>query len=190
MASRDEKKLRWQAQVQLACDQIIPWYPKTILLIGSMARSLMGLDTAHTPRDIDLLVVGDNPLLDVKSHADELPIELHRYQTEEMVRIAYSLRYDARSVALSKLYGKNVIKQHSRDVIAAALLLGDTYNEFGIQQIDINGQIDQRNYAIHEVLYGKRWWQALRRYAARRRGLLGWVTDKVFYLDRFEGDER
>ena len=189
MAATDEKMREWQRQIQRACAQIKPWYPKTILLIGSMARYVLGIDRDHIPNDIDLLVVVDNPLLDFAPRPDELPVELHRYPIEEMIQIAYSLRYDARSVALSKLYGKTVLKQHSRDIIAAALLLGSRYNDFGIEQIEIDGQTDPRNYAIHQVLFGKRWWQALRRYAAKRRGPMGWLSDKLFYLDRFEGEK-
>ena len=189
MAATDEKMLEWQRQIQRACDQIKPWYPKTILLIGSMARYLLGIDRDQSPNDIDLLVVVDNPLLDFRTRPAELPIELHRYQIEEMIQIAYSLRYNAKSVALSKLYGKTVLKQHSRDIIAAALLLGPRYNDFGIEQIEIDGQTDPRDYSIHQVLYGNRWWQALSRYATKRRGPMGWLSDKLFYLDRFEGEK-
>jgi hypothetical protein len=46
------------------------------------------------------------------------------------------LRYDQRTVALTKLYAKNVVKQHARDVILASILLGPSYNEFGIEQIE------------------------------------------------------
>ena len=189
MAATDEKMLEWQRQIQRACDRIKPWYPKAILLIGSMARYLLGIDRDHSPNDIDLLVVVDNPLLDFTTRSDELPIEMHRFKTDEIVQIAYWLRYDAKPVAISRLYGKNVIKQHSRDVIAAALLLGDGYSDFGIEQIEIDGQIDKRDYSIHQVLYGKRWWQALSRYATKRRGPMGWLSDKLFYLDRFEGEK-
>ena len=73
------------------------------------------------------------------------------------------------------------------DVIVAAMLLGPAYNEFGIEQIDIDGLTDTRDYSIHRVLTGDAWWQRLRRYACERRGPLMRFTDKIAHNYAFEG---
>ena len=71
-------------------------------------------------------------------------------------------------------------------VIAAAMMLGPAYGEFGIEQIEINGIIDTRDYSIHRVLMGGGWWARLCRYAAERRGPLMRFTDKMVRNYEFE----
>ena len=116
------------------------------------------------------------------------PVELHRFTEARIVGIARSLRYDSRPVALAKLYGRVLARQHAIDVIAAALLLGSTYGTFGIEQIEIGGITDERDYSIHKVLLGEAWWQRLRRFAAERRGPLLRFSDKISGNDRFTAD--
>lgn len=130
-------------------------YPKAVLLFGSMVRYLEDIDRSRDPKDIDLLVVTDNPLMGIAQKDYGFPVEVHKFRTDEIIAIAKSLRYDPRPLALSKLYSKNVIKQHSRDVFAAAILLGPTYTDFGIEQIEIEGKLDTRDYSIHKVLQGE-----------------------------------
>jgi predicted nucleotidyltransferase len=178
-------KERAQAAIKNAMQDITSCYPKAVLLFGSMARYLQELDLPHKPGDIDLVVVSDNPLLDIAGKDYGFPIEIHKFRTEEIIAIAKSLRYDPKPVALSKLYSKNVIKQHSRDVFTAAMLLGPGYNEFGIEQIEIEGQLDTRDYSIHRVLHGNKWWHRLTEYAREHRGPLRLILDKAWQLDRF-----
>jgi hypothetical protein len=51
-------------------------------------------------------------------------VELHSFTVDRIVGIARSLRYDSRPVALSKLYGRVLAREHAIDVIAAAMMLG------------------------------------------------------------------
>jgi hypothetical protein len=162
------------------------YHPKTLLLFGSLARHLSGEAVDHSPNDLDLLVVTNNPPFMVNNTEYGCPVELHRFTVDRMVGIARSLRYDSRPLALSKLYGRNVIQRHAIDVIAAAMMLGPAYADFGIEQIEIDGITDPRNYSIHRVLMGKSWWTRLCDYARKRRGPFLRFSDKLAGIDRFD----
>lgn len=166
---------------------LIDCHPKALLLFGSLARYLAGDPGDHLPNDMDLLVVTNNtPFLVMKTDYG-CTVELHSFTVDRIKGIAKSLRYDSRPVALSKLYSRVLAKEHAIDVIAAAMMLGSAYGDFGIEQIEINGISDTRDYSIHRVLIGGGWWGRLCRYAAERRGPLMRFTDKIVRNYDFEG---
>jgi len=155
------------------------YHPKALLLFGSLARYLDGDPGDRLPKDMDLLVITNNtPFLVMKTDYG-CEVEMHSFPVNRIVGIARSLRYDSRPAALSKLYGRVLANEHSIGVIAAAMLLGPTYGNFGIEQIEIDGLTDPRDYSIHRVLLGKAWWNRLCRYARERRGPLMRFTDKM-----------
>jgi hypothetical protein len=162
-------------------------HPKVVLLFGSMARMLTGMVAVPPPNDIDLLAVGDQipAFLETKDYG--FPTELIRMRTRTLTEIARSLRYDSRPVALAKLYGHQLAKQHAIPVIAACLLLGETYRSFGIEQIELDGREDKRDYSVHQVLLGQAWWRQLVAYTRERRGPLKRLSDKMVRIDVFEG---
>ena len=164
-----------------------PHHPKTILLFGSLARQLANGPEESVPQDIDLLVVGYHVPPEIAARATDVPIEILHFRMDQIIAIARSLRYDPKPVALSKLYGKNVVKSHARDVIAASLLLGPSYNQFGIQQIEIEALPDERDYSVHKVLLGHSWWERLCAYARQRRGPLKLFSDKIVNNEKFVG---
>lgn len=155
------------------------YHPKALLLFGSMARHLAGDPGDHLPNDVDLLVVTNNTPFLVMRKEYGCAMELHSFTVARIVGIAKSLRYDSRPVALSKLYSRVLAKEHAIDVIAAAMMLGTAYGDFGIEQIEVNGIIDTRDYSIHQALMGSGWWERLCRYAVERRGPLMRFTDKI-----------
>jgi hypothetical protein len=163
------------------------YHPRVLLLFGSFARYLAGDPGDHLPNDLDLLVVTDNIPFTVMNNDYGCALELHRFTVNRIVGIARSLRYNSRPVALAKLYGRVLARKHSIDVIAAAMLLGPTYGNFGIEQIEIDGITDTRDYSIHRVLTGKAWWERLRHYAKQRRGPLLRFTDRIVRDDVFQG---
>ncbi|MCB2145438.1 MAG: nucleotidyltransferase domain-containing protein [Deltaproteobacteria bacterium] len=166
---------------------LIDYHPKALLLFGSLARCLVGEPGDHLPNDVDLLVVTNNtPFLVMKTDYG-CAVELHSFPVNRIVDIARSLRYDSRPVALSKLYSRVLAKEHAIDVIAAAMMLGPAYGDFGIEQIEINGITDTRDYSIKRVLMGEAWWRHLCRYACERRGPLMRFTDKIVRNYDFEG---
>lgn len=166
---------------------LVDYHPKAALVFGSLARSLAGDPGDRPPNDIDLLVVTNNTPFILMQTDYGVPVELHSFTVDRMVGIAKCLRYDSRPVALSKLYGRVLAKEHAIDVIAAAMLLGPGYGTFGIEQIDIDGIADNRDYSIHRVLTGNEWWARLCRYARQRRGPLKRFVDKVAHTDDFTG---
>jgi hypothetical protein len=155
------------------------YYPKAALVFGSLARLTAGQAVDHFPRDIDILLVGDNTPFELIQREYAHPVEWHCYRTEALLGVARCLRYDPRHLALARLYSRNVVKQHARDIIAACLLLGHSYRDFGIEQIEIDGRRDTRDYSVHQVLMGEAWWQRLGAYARRRRGPLLRFSDKM-----------
>ena len=78
--------------------------PRAVVLFGSTARFLLGRETTRQPGDIDLLVVGDQIPITFESADYGYPTEIRRMRTYTVTEIARSLRYDARPVALAKLY--------------------------------------------------------------------------------------
>jgi hypothetical protein len=163
-------------------------HPRAVLLYGSMARWRTGYATDTMPGDIDVLVVGDQTPVGVEAWDYGYPTEIHRMRVHTLTEIARSLRYDTRPIALSKLYGNQLIKQHADKVVAACLLLGPDYRSFGIEQIEVDGQEDRRDYSVHEVLLGQEWWQKVVDYTRERRGPLRRFSDKIvgreFFVDR------
>ncbi|MDJ0783966.1 MAG: hypothetical protein QNJ22_18490 [Desulfosarcinaceae bacterium] len=166
--------------------QLSDYHPRAALLFGSMARLAAGAAVDHFPRDIDLLLVGNNTPFDLIQRSYAHPVEWHCFRIEEMVGVARCLRYDPKPLALTRLYGRNVAKQHARDVIAACLLLGPGYRDFGIEQIEIEGREDTRDYSVHEVLRGESWWRRLSAYARQRRGPFWRFSDKLAGTYLFE----
>jgi hypothetical protein len=171
---------------QLAED-VTEYYPKTVLLFGSLARWLAGVQGAKLPNDMDILFVGNTSPFKVERKDYGVPMQLNRLSVDQTVAIAKSLRYDSKVAALTKLYSKNLVKQHSIDVIAACLMLGPNYNDFGIQQIEVDGIIDKRDYSAHRVLFGEQWWDRLRAYARERRGPWKRFSDRIVFNEEFEG---
>lgn len=162
-------------------------HPRALLLFGSLARFLSGDPGDRLPNDVDLLVVTNNTPFLVMKNEYGCTVELHSFRVNRIVGIARSLRYDSRPAALSKLYARVLARGHSIDVIAAAMMLGPGYGDFGIEQIEINGITDTRDYSIHRVLAGDSWWGRLCRYAAERRGPLMRFADKMVRAYDFEG---
>lgn len=161
-------------------------YPKAVLLFGSAVAYLNDPQANPAPNDLDILMVGDNPMLGIDFSDIRPPVELLRFRVDQVTAVAKSLRYDSRPVALSKLYAKNVAKQHARDVIVASILLGSDYGAFGIEQIETDGRPDTRDYSLHKVLLGRSWWARLTAWARERRGPLRRFGDMVVMADEFE----
>lgn len=178
-------KIQFEA-LQRLTEDFKAYHPRAVVLFGSLARFVGHEEPAKLPNDIDLLVVGDNPPFQVQQTDYGCKVEINLFRVEQFVNIAKSLRYDPKPLALAKLYSKNVAKQHARDVIAACLLLGPTYNQFGIEQIELEGRIDQRDYSVHRVLLGKEWWRRITAYARERRGTIGKFSDKLVHNYDFE----
>lgn len=176
-----------QAALRKLTNDLTAYHPNAVLLFGSMARYLAGYSLDAVPRDVDILMVGNNVPFEVESKDYGCDIELHIFKNEDIINTAKSLRYDAKPIALSKLYLKVVMKNHSRDIIAACLLLGPAYNDFGIEQIEVDSLIDPRDYSAHKILYGEKWWWYLSEYARERRGALKRFSDKI--AGRFEFED-
>ena len=134
---------RYRHALEVIAEDLKEYYPKTVLLFGSLARWLAGEIADRPPNDMDLLIVGNSRPFKVEKKDYGVSVQLNRLMVDQMVGIAKSLRYDTKVAALSKLYSKNVVKQHSIDVIAASLLLGPGYNDFGIESkgLSTNGTI-------------------------------------------------
>lgn len=166
--------------------------PLAVVLFGSLARLIRGLPLAHPPRDIDMLVVGDNVPAGITEKYATIPLELQRFRSHAFLAMARSLRYDPKPLALTKLYSNQLAHKHARRVIAACLLLGPGYRQFGIEQIEIDGVEDTRDYSVHQVLHGERWWRQISSFARERRGPLKRFSDKIAGRDRFvaEGPTR
>jgi hypothetical protein len=178
---------RMLSAVDCIQEDMANYHPKALLLFGSLARYLAGDAGDHLPNDLDLLVITNNTPLSVVQTDYGCPVELNCFTVERAVRIARILRYDSRPSALAKLYGSVLVREHSIDIIAAALLLGSGYGRFGIEQIEVDGITDRRDYSIHRVLSGERWWQRLCRYARERRGPMKRFSDKISYNFEFKG---
>ena len=160
-------------------------HPMAVVLFGSLARHLDGLPLEQPPQDIDILVVGDNVPPTIAKKYQDAPLELLRFRVHPFLALARSLRYDPKPMALARLYSQQLAHQHARSVIAACLLLGPGYRQFGIEQIEIDGLEDTRDYSIQQVLFGEQWWHQISNFARERRGPLKRFSDKIVGNDRF-----
>ena len=158
-----------QVMDQLVAD-LVEYHPKTIVLFGSMARHLADHRAARQPRDLDLLFVGHSMPVGLRFKRYDLEYDLQLFRVEQLTALAKSLRYDSKAVLLSKLYSGVMVRGHARGVIAACLLLGSDYRKIGIEQIEIDGRTDPRDYSVHKVLHGRAWWNGISAYARERRG--------------------
>lgn len=161
------------------------YHPHAVVLFGSLARHIRGLPLKHAPRDIDMLVVGDNVPTTISGKYETIPLELQRFRTYAFLAIARSLRYDPKPLALTRLYSNQLAHQHARSVIAACLLLGSGYRQFGIEQIEVDGVEDTRDYSVHQVLLGDSWWRQVSSFARERRGPIKRFSDKIVGHDQF-----
>lgn len=159
---------------------VIGTYPRALILFGSAARYLQNEQT-EVPEDIDLLHVGSMPPIEKQTY--DIPVDLFFFETREMIAIARTLRYLPKAAARAKMFMKDNWKGYVRSDIAACLLLGPRYPEYGFMQMEDEDQ--HRDYAIHSILHGGAWWRALQQYAQEHRGALGLGIDKTLGLDRF-----
>ena len=171
-----------QAATVLAEDR-----PRCVVLFGSAATLLAGQGSGAPPRDLDILLVGDFPPPRDISKNLCFPVELHRLRAAELIDVATILRYDARLVALARLYADNLVRRHALRVIAACLLLGPGYRDFGFEQIEVDGRPDPRDYGCHRVLCGHDWWERIAAWARKRRGPVGRWSDRLVAGDIFLG---
>ena len=116
------------------------------------------------------------------------PVEIVRFREYPFCQIAKSLRYDSKPLALSKLYGNQLLHRQAHAVIAACLLLGDRYRDFGIEQIEIAGREDPRDYAAQRVLHGELWWKRICAYTRKRRGPWLRFSDRLVLRYEFDAD--
>ncbi len=159
---------------------ILQYYPKSVILFGSAARFLRG-DQTKAPEDIDLLHVGSMRPIEKSRYG--LPVDLFFFETWEIISIARTLRYLPKAAARAKLFMKDSWRGYVRADIAACLLLGSKYPEYGFLQME--NEEKYRDYSVHKVLCGETWWRALQQYAREHRGALGLGIDKTLGLDRF-----
>ncbi len=161
--------------------------PRAVVLFGSAAALLQNRGGIEAPHDLDLLLVGDFPPPSHLPQDPRFPVEIHRLRAAAVIDIAALLRYAPRAVALARLYADNLLRQHALRVIAACLLLGPAYRDFGFEQIEINGLADPRDYSCQRVLYGQDWWGRLCAWARERRGPVGRWSDRLVASDTFAG---
>ncbi len=169
-----------KALIERITRDVVRHYPKAVVLFGSAARYLKG-QQAQAPEDIDLLYVGTMAPIGKKAYG--IPMDLFFFDTQEIVAIARSLRYLPKAAARAKMFLKDNWKGYVRADIAACLLLGNRYPEYGFLQMETEEAY--RDYAVHQVLHGADWWHALQQYAREHRGIRGLGIDKTLGQDRF-----
>ena len=164
-------------------DDLAAHHPKTVLLFGSAAR-YMQKKQKEKPKDFDVFYVA--PFRPVLSKSLPVKIDLHSYTEYEIICIARSLRYSPKFVSRAKMYMQDTWHATLRSDIAACLLLGPSYHDYGFLQME-NEEIF-RDYSIHEVIFGKPWWRSLQAWTQEFRGPKGLLFDKVLGNDQFQPD--
>lgn len=166
--------------IEKATQDLALHYPKAVILFGSAARYLQGLQ-GEAPEDIDMLYVGTMPPIENNTYA--IPVDLFFFNIQEILGIAKSLRYLPKPASRAKMFLKDNWKGYVRSDIAACLLLGLKYTEYGFLQME--NEETYRDYSVQMVLHGKTWWQTLQQYAQEHRGIKGLGVDKILGLDHF-----
>jgi len=156
-------------------------HPKAVLLFGSAARYLQK-SQKETPHDFDVLYVA--AFTPVLSKTLPVKVDLHAYTEYEFVHIARSLRYGPRFLSRAKMYMQDTWRGTLRADIAACLLLGPAYANYGFLQME--NEKRYRDYSVHEVIFGRRWWRALQSWTQDYRGPKGLFVDKSLGKDHFK----
>jgi len=156
-------------------------HPKAVLLFGSAARYLQKSQT-KAPHDFDVFYVA--AFTPVLSKTLPVKVDLHTYTEYELVHIARSLRYSPRFFSRAKMYMQDTWQGSLRSDIAACLLLGPAYANYGFLQME--NEKRYRDYSVHEVIFGKRWWRALQSWTQDYRGLKGLFVDRSLGKDHFK----
>jgi len=156
-------------------------HPKAVLLFGSAARYLQN-SQKEAPQDFDVFYVA--AFTPVPSKTLPVKVDLHAYTEYELVGIARSLRYSPRFLSRAKMYMQDTWHGTLRYDIAACLLLGPSYADYGFLQME--NEKSYRDYSVHEVIFGKRWWRALQSWAQEYRGPKGLFLDKSLGTDHFK----
>ena len=161
--------------------EYLAFYPNALILFGSTARHLAGLQT-EAPQDIDIAFIGKmKPLRTAQCAINH---DLFFYFEDEMINIAKSLRYHPRALSRAKMYMRDSWEGIVRSDIAACLLLGACYQDYGFLQMENEEKF--RDYSVHIVIHGEAWWRSLQKYAQLHRGLTGLIVDKAHHLDAFK----
>ena len=169
--------------LELIRDDLAAHHPKTVLLFGSAARYMQKLQK-EKPKDFDVFYVASfTPVL---SKSLPVKVDLHAYKEYEIIRIARSLRYSPRFLSRAKMYMQDTWHATLRSDIAACLLLGPAYQDYGFLQME--NEETFRDYSIHEVILGKTWWRSLQAWTQDYRGPKGLFFDKVLANDQFKPD--
>ena len=154
--------------LELIRDDLAAHHPKTVLLFGSAARYMQKLQK-EKPKDFDVFYVASfTPVL---SKSLPVKVDLHAYKEYEIIRIARSLRYSPRFLSRAKMYMQDTWHATLRSDIAACLLLGPAYQDYGFLQME--NEETFRDYSIHEVIFGKTWWRSLQAWTQDYRGPKG-----------------
>lgn len=156
------------------------FYPKSLIIFGSAARFLTGMQT-EAPQDIDVIFIGS--IKPFRTTQYPIAHDLFFYPTDEIIGIAKSLRYHPRAVSRAKMYMRDTWEGIVRSDIAACLLLGASYPEYGFLQMENEAKF--RDYSVQIAIYGDDWWHSLQQYARQYRGWRGLIVDKAHGLDVF-----
>ena len=168
---------------ELIRDDLAAHHPKTVLLFGSAARWMQKLQNEKTKVFDVFYVASFTPVL---SKSLPVKVDLHAYKEYEIIRIARSLRYSPRFLSRAKMYMQDTWHATLRSDIAACLLLGPAYQDYGFLQME--NEETFRDYSIHEVIFGKTWWRSLQAWTQDYRGPKGLFFDKVLANDQFKPD--
>jgi|TARA_B100001971_G_C17904029_1_gene389437 hypothetical protein len=187
---------------------LISYDPKAVVLFGSMALYLQGLpiyrnpnvyvpsselanygdpDSNRVPKDIDVMYIGDSCPEKVLQKKYSCGLDLLVFSESTLNKLAKSLRHDLKFVSLAKLGIKDLFRRgikSKKHRIAACLLLGPDYQEFGIENrkmlIPPNEggphplifPPDKRDHSSHVVLHGEEYWSQIQEYAQDRNSPL------------------
>jgi len=145
-------------------------------------RPLFAKKPERGTHDFDVLYVA--AFTPVLSQTLPVKVDLHAYTEYEFVRIARSLRYSPRFLSRAKMYMRDTWHGTLRHDIAACLLLGQAYANYGFLQME--NEKRYRDYSVHEVISGRRWWRALQSWTQEYRGPTGLFVDKSLGRDHFK----
>ena len=169
--------------LKLIRDDLSAHHPRTVLLFGSAARYLHKIQEEE-PEDFDIFYVA--PFTPALSETIPVDVDMHCYTEYELIRIARSLRYSPKFLSRAKMYMQDTWHATLRSDIAACLLLGPSYQDYGFLQME--NEETFRDYSIHEVLLGKKWWQSIQAWTQKYRGPKGLFFDKALGNDRFRSE--
>ncbi|NQU79643.1 hypothetical protein HQ545_07775 [Candidatus Woesearchaeota archaeon] len=148
-------------------DDLKKYDPVCILRVGSFARVKESLER-NKPNDLDLIYIGIENIKSIQKKDYGFKKDIWCFKPRKVKKMAHRMVRHRPWVSGLIIGTRIKIARHVREKILACALIGPDYYLFGLDQEERGFRPDPRDYSVHQALFGRKWWDSLRRPITRR----------------------